>query len=847
MTTPRLTDEVSSPGGINSLRLSPSLAFLPNQLSTRDLFAEHWVGCPWNFFQSSIFIPALSTQGAISPPHVQGPNQLATGNIRPAILDFFRSITSYPSNSVNTSDPVSMFKQYLPLCFALDKSQNLDLLPAFPDDSYISQLVGMSFGMVANRALSAEVVQQFLNMIMGYAPRGLLRRLLNNGSPTSCAAVEYLLLCVVCLGDEEGLNFLLEIGISKDQLSGAKGGRLLGHANDNGYTEMAKRLVLAGADPNYGLYDNHFQPLLSAVGSDDLDFVKILLKAGAEVNPPDTTTWGTPLSLAVENDCAPCVSILLDGGAEVDRGTIYYDEGWWDVTRTFLRLPILDYAFLMDFTDIYHLLLAKSSKAKNHLTISGIIHAARSGPQQLGTYLEQRAGDDDETRTALLEKALSHVIHHDTQDEAIEVLLDFNVDPNAPTMTKRGQNYLPLCQAIPDNDLVERLIDAGADINRPEVMLCVTGEAGDINCLAFLITCGLDLKTLGSIGLGQAINALNMDIVKLLLYEGAPATGSDIMGRCLIVSAIDSHSEEAFQLLLKHGADVNGMGRDGSRPIHKAAYHKSSRMARLLVDNGALLDHTGLRGARYGTVLEECIHGEQKVKRSETFTYLLEQGAPVNAPEAQAPLRRNSLLTMLILKSAEEDLISEVLEKGARVDEKRLPHISGARTPIQAAAEMGNLDLLKKLHKGGADINAPAGHKLGRTALQAACSAERANLEVVTYLLNNEANINAKAGFDGGLTAIQGAAIRGNIEIVSELLGRDADLNADPAPMNGRTALDGAAEHGRLNMVYMLLKAGAKCKWEGMSGYDSAIEFAEKRGHLQVAKILRDAGGENIV
>lgn len=99
-------------------------------------------------------------------------------------------------------------------------------------------------------------------------------------------------------------------------------------------------------------------------------------------------------------------------------------------------------------------------------------------------------------------------------------------------------------------------------------------------------------------------------------------------------------------------------------------------MAKLLVENGALLDPSSLRGNRYGTVLEVWALRAKELQISDSFTYLLGKGAPVNVPEVirgRRILRRNSLLTTLILQPAEDDIIRLVLEKGARVDEIRPP------------------------------------------------------------------------------------------------------------------------------------------------------------------------------
>lgn len=193
-------------------------------------------------------------------------------------------------------------------------------------------------------------------------------------------------------------------------------------------------------------------------------------------------------------------------------------------------------------------------------------------------------------------------------------------------------------------------------------------------------------------------------------------------------------------------------------------------------------------------------------------------------------------MTRLIQSSAENGLIRLVLEKGARVDDA--VKARGGRRPIQAAAEMGDLDLVKELHTRGADVNAPASYKFGRTALQATCNSNRVNMSVVRYLLENEGEVNADPAYEGGLTTLQGAAIRGHIGLALLLIGHGANVNAAPAAKHGRTALDGAAEYGRLDMVQILLNAGARCEIEGQSGYDSAVKFAQDRGHWAVADLL---------
>jgi ankyrin repeat protein len=143
----------------------------------------------------------------------------------------------------------------------------------------------------------------------------------------------------------------------------------------------------------------------------------------------------------------------------------------------------------------------------------------------------------------------------------------------------------------------------------------------------------------------------------------------------------------------------------------------------------------------------------------------------------------------------------------------------------------------------GANINAAdGGPYYSRTALQAAAGASRGDLEVVQMLLDAGANVNAPAAHRFGITALQGAASRGYIAIVFMLLKARADINAPGASYEGRTALEAAAEHGRLDVVQLLLNSNDSGISSEIRGYENSIVLAKKNGHLTVAKLLEDSG-----
>ncbi|KAF4869998.1 Ankyrin-3 [Colletotrichum siamense] len=125
------------------------------------------------------------------------------------------------------------------------------------------------------------------------------------------------------------------------------------------------------------------------------------------------------------------------------------------------------------------------------------------------------------------------------------------------------------------------------------------------------------------------------------------------------------------------------------------------------------------------------------------------------------------------------------------------------RSPLQMAAEIGNLDLIHLLLNAGADVNSPAAQSYGATALQIA--AIKGHLGVAKILVDLGANVNAPGATDEG----------------------------------GRTALEGAAEHGRIDTIQYLLSQGVETNAKGRISYLRVIRYAELEGHMAAAKLLK--------
>lgn len=286
------------------------------------------------------------------------------------------------------------------------------------------------------------------------------------------------------------------------------------------------------------------------------------------------------------------------------------------------------------------------------------------------------------------------------------------------------------------------------------------------------------------------------------------------------------------------------LNRRGSSTEYSLGFSPLFETACFLVDQGIQNQDPTVLSA---SMLENCVSRYQvpETYRLNFFKYLLKKGAS---------LHPGSPLTACILLHGRVGLVKELLDRGADKDcyTRRSLYIDEAiLTPLQAAALLGNLEVVSLLLREGANINAPAKGKYGATALQAICrftaetqEGQARKTTIIQTLLAEGANVNAAPALEGN-TALQWAASTGDLALAILFLRHRADVNA-PKPSSGRpmTALDNAAMMGRLDVVKLLLNANALSSERGKTGYDGAIEWAELFGHIVVADLIREHAAE---
>jgi cytochrome c len=162
------------------------------------------------------------------------------------------------------------------------------------------------------------------------------------------------------------------------------------------------------------------------------------------------------------------------------------------------------------------------------------------------------------------------------------------------------------------------------------------------------------------------------------------------------------------------------------------------------------------------------------------------------------------------------------------------PALAGANELIEAA-ESGDVELVRQLIDGGADLNEQGQYG---TALHRALA--RRHVDVVALLVARGADVDVTNQLLG--TPLHVAAGTGNEAMVLLLLEHGASVTVARGA-EGYAPLHVAAEAGRAAVVRVLLDRGANVNAlsHGSVGA-SALHLAELRGRTEVAQMLREDG-----
>ncbi len=153
---------------------------------------------------------------------------------------------------------------------------------------------------------------------------------------------------------------------------------------------------------------------------------------------------------------------------------------------------------------------------------------------------------------------------------------------------------------------------------------------------------------------------------------------------------------------------------------------------------------------------------------------------------------------------------------------------------ITTSVREGDLEAVKKIVEGGADVNAKGDDTFHSPALLTA--AENGHTQIVAYLISKGANVNAFN--DVGFTALAYVARYGkDVKIAQMLVDAGADINWNHAM--GKTPLMWAVEYNHAETVKYLLLKKADVNIKTKYG-KTALDYAQFYPEIQ--KMLIEAG-----
>ena len=306
-----------------------------------------------------------------------------------------------------------------------------------------------------------------------------------------------------------------------------------------------------------------------------------------------------------------------------------------------------------------------------------------------------------------------------------------------------------------------------------------------------------------------------------------------------------------ISFLLKLGVNIDTIVKDDKTALELACEKEDINMVDFLLSKGANLSaYCDLDDKKYYKTLGIALSKNNK----QMFEHLLKH--------VKETSNISYKLLFTALQNKDKSIAIMLIKSGINVNDK-----SGFyefKTPLEKAQEEGNLDLIKALLEGGADVNKRShfGTPLEKACLEGnielvkllishnaninsgysliyAC--RNNNLELVKYLVNNGANVNLDDLFGTPLTEAIGC---NNVEMVKCLIERGADVNLYLDSYSAKIPLIFAIKKGNMEIIKCLIQAGADVNLIEKTDKKAPLSYAIKKDSSEVAKLLIERGAD---
>lgn len=403
--------------------------------------------------------------------------------------------------------------------------------------------------------------------------------------------IDYTIYQLVSAGKTDELKALLDgqPALARRHFDSYRGQTLLQLAADGRSMEVVKLIVERGADVNAAA-GTEPSPLHLAAERGRTEIAQYLIERGANVDARANSHGPTPLQEALFNKQPETAAVLVKAGAKPNfytaaaSGDVATLQREFLLDATILSRPdgrgrtALVYAAATDHFDSVKALLALGARdfPADHDSREAAWWAVRNRNLEMTRRLLD-AGSDPNLFTV--------TITEDSSADFVRAMIAHKGDTNH--VDDRGLRPLHCAAAYDRTDLMQLLLDAGADVNG------VTTEGS-------MLFCGPSFRK-GDTPLLVAVENGRTAAVEFLLKHGAKVNVHDEDGETPLHHAASQPPEVAaamIELLIEQHADVNAADKEGRTPLDYAEKtndglfaneeKKPSAVAELLKKHGAV-------------------------------------------------------------------------------------------------------------------------------------------------------------------------------------------------------------------------------------------------------------------
>ena len=508
------------------------------------------------------------------------------------------------------------------------------------------------------------------------------------------------------------------------------------HAIQSGNKELTRNLLDSGIDVDCPAYEDT-TPLAEAIRMQDTEVIEILKQKGALANITEKYRFLAALVSASTVGDINFVKKLLAIEAPVEE--------------THLTGALLA-ALQGRHDDIALILLNSGANPNEGRTDSPLSEALRRKDPKLVRYLLNANADIHRSSRSRPTNAplnpLSPAVHWGDKGIVAD-LIYAGVNVNYVGDTFEEKPALTIAVKNKNRELIEMLLDAGADVNNPHARLtkgatalAAAVENDDLPMTQYLISMGADSYDLYALFTACSPRTPNLEMVLTLVnaFTQRYPKGKKRFGASALQAAIENKNNHLIDILVKV-ADINSIGSFSRTPLGEAIVQNQGRslaIVQKLLDAGGDPNSIVADGTRYRqTALLTAI----KTYHLPIVELLVNAGANINQPAAMG-LNRTPL--QYATEKGCDDIVKFLLSKKADVN--AAPAFTGGGTALQLAAIKGWVGTVYQLLSAGADVNAPPAKIHGRTAMEGA--AENGRFPIVNLLLRRGVE---RSGFLGAI------------------------------------------------------------------------------------------------